>query len=74
MKSDEREFLLLIYGNRNVIPRFIINDKNKIDINKKRAWYILEKNCDKDFYEYGVSLDTGWLTPKGIEFIENNLL
>lgn len=74
MKDDEKNLLLLIYKNKYSIPRFIINDKSKIEINHKRALYILEKNCDKGYYEFGISLDTGWLTPKGIEFIETQLL
>lgn len=33
----------------------------------KRKIYLLEKWCDKGWYEYGVCVDLGWLTPKGPE-------
>lgn len=75
MKDDERKFLKLIfdkcacrYDEHNqdgVSPRDVVN--SGIEINYKRCWYLLEKWCGKDWYEYGVTLDLGWLTPKGIE-------
>lgn len=34
---------------------------NRLPIHHKRAWYLLSKFIDKGVYEYGVSLDTGWL-------------
>jgi hypothetical protein len=36
----------------------------------KRAWYLLEKWSNKGWYEYGVTLDLGWLTPLGKEVAE----
>jgi hypothetical protein len=33
----------------------------------KRAYYLLEKWSEKDWYDYGVALDLGWLTDKGKE-------
>jgi hypothetical protein len=49
----------------SVPPREIINSPN-CTINHKRAYYLLEKWCGKGWYDYGVSLDLGWLTNKGI--------
>ena len=71
MKNDERDFLLLIYSkcpscNANCTVRDIINS-NECPVQYKRAWYILEKWSAKDLYTYGVTLDLGWLTDKGIE-------
>lgn len=76
MKPDEQKFLLEVYeqcrcsydqhiqeGNW---PRDIINSPGFL-MHYKRAWYLLEKWCRKDWYEYGVTLDLGWLTPRGIE-------
>ena len=59
-KSDEKEFLLLVYHS-NEAPRELIN----CTMHHKRARYLLEKWCDKDWYEYGVALDLGWLTCEG---------
>lgn len=74
MKEDEKRFLADIYQNcRNVYlkkdgntPRDVINQPG-FYMHYKRAWRILEKWCRKGQYEYGVSLDMGWLTLKGIE-------
>lgn len=35
------------------------------DIPDKRKWYILDKWARKGYYEYGVTLDLGWITPAG---------
>lgn len=48
------------------LPRDIINGPG-FTMHHKRAWKILEKWADKGWYEYGVSLDMGWLTAKGKE-------
>lgn len=31
---------------------------------EKQAWRTLEKWCRKNTYEYGVTLDLGWLLPR----------
>lgn len=56
-KSEEEMFyqLLKVTGKT---PRELINE---LPINHKRAWYILEKWADQGKYEYGVTLDLGWL-------------
>lgn len=60
-KSEEEMFYFLI-ANTGKTPREIINT---FPINHKRAWYLLEKWCRQDKYEYGVSLDLGWICDKG---------
>lgn len=50
-------------------PRDIINSKG-FSVNYKRAWYLLEKWSNKGLYDYGVSLDLGWITDKGIKYYE----
>lgn len=79
MKDDEKQFLIEIHqqcrcyypqhtqeGNT---PRDIINSPGFF-MHYKRAWYLLEKWCDKGWYEYGVTLDLGWLTPEGIQAVK----
>ena len=86
MKNDEKRFLIDIYNKRNdtylgtwrtndpnsinyITPRDIINSPN-FYMHYKRAWYILDKWSGKGWYEYGVALDLGWLTPEGIQVAE----
>lgn len=59
-RSEEELFYTLLKVTR-MHPRDLIN---KLSINRKRAWYILSKWCAKGYYEYGISLDLGWLTDK----------
>lgn len=33
----------------------------------KRQYYLLDKWTDKGFWEFGVSMRSGWLTPEGKE-------
>lgn len=63
MKPDELALLLAVAscpeGNsvRDVIAR--------MGINGKRACYLLGKWAGKGWYEWGVCIDLGWLTPLG---------
>lgn len=63
MKLDERDFLIKLYI-RGKKPREVINEED-FRLHHKRAWHLLSKWTDKGWYEYGVSLDLGWLTPEG---------
>lgn len=71
MKDDEKRFLKLMQarcnleGMRREFPRAIIAAKNS-PVSRKRAAYILEKWLGKGWYNYGVSLDTGWMTREGM--------
>jgi hypothetical protein len=68
MKIYEKKFLIDVFSRcRNgVSPRDIINEEN-FDMHYKRAWYLLDKWTRKGWYDYGVTLDLGWLTEKGKE-------
>lgn len=80
MKLDARDFLIAVRRHTTKVPvdgvdtpsgtvRDLINDP-LFDIPHKRAWFILEKWVDKKWYEYGVSLDLGWLTAAGEEMAD----
>ena len=76
MKEDEKWFLLELYKHcRNIYeyphypperktPRELINTEG-FPMNYKRAWYLLEKWSGKGWYNYGVTLDLGWLEEEG---------
>lgn len=74
IKDDEKEFLVDVYvycksyykpdRREGISPRELIN---KSKINHKRAWYLLDKWFQKDWYICGVSVDLGQLTESGIE-------
>lgn len=66
MKDDEKQFLIEVYDGlkNNLYPRDVINNSN---LNYKRAWYLLNKWANRNWYDYGVTLDLGWLTDKGKE-------
>lgn len=36
---------------------------------EKVCYRAMERACDRDFVEFGVSLRTGWLTEKGIKLL-----
>lgn len=81
MKNDEKKFLILVNNEcgketgelvrifnisyrDTVSPRDLIR-RETFDMNYKRAWYLLDKWSRKGWYEYGVTLDLGWLTNEG---------
>ena len=68
VKSDERELLDACKSRPEEFPREIMKT---MSINRKRALYLLDKWADKGWYEYGTSLDLGWLTKEGIEAAES---
>ena len=60
MKEQERIFFALCYNFRYTLkPRDIVIALADT-IPHKRCWYYLEKWLEKDFYNYGVTLDLGW--------------
>lgn len=75
MKQDEKDFLIQYYQRNKGLyiektsPRDIINEPG-FKMHHKRAWYLLEKWAGKNLYEYGVTLDLGWLTEKGVKLAE----
>ncbi|MCJ7482674.1 MAG: hypothetical protein MUO31_06885 [Thermodesulfovibrionales bacterium] len=80
MKEDEKQFLRMIYekcvpfGNKNYSVRDVINNPKCPIVSYKRAWYVLGKwsSAKMGLYDYGVTIDLGWLTEKGIDFAKNN--
>ncbi|KAF6564513.1 hypothetical protein G9G63_10240 [Paenibacillus sp. EKM202P] len=77
MKEDEKRFLLDVYNRcanyaihnpctqgRRTTPRVLINEPD-FYMHHKRAWYLLEKWSGKNWYEWGVTMDLGWLTLEG---------
>lgn len=69
MKEDERAFLLKLSAERprQVDGPFATDVALALGIPIKRAEYILKKWTDKDWWDYGVSLRTGWLTEEGLQ-------
>lgn len=43
--------------------RDVINIFGDLGYSHKQLWRYLEKWCGKGFYDYGVTLDLGWLSP-----------
>lgn len=74
MRDDEKKFIVeildrcysAILKQEGCWPRDIINQEN-FYMHYKRAWYLLEKWSRKGWYEWGVTMDLGWITPEGIE-------
>lgn len=75
MKSDEFQFLAIMLDRctyhsasesiTRETPREIINSDG-FPLHHKRAWFILRKWAGGlGWYDFGVSLDLGWLTEKG---------
>lgn len=74
MKDDEKKFFLIIYkfcrydsviyrrDGARFTPRQIINVIEPW-MHHKRCWYLLEKWSGIGFYDYGVTLDLGWIYP-----------
>lgn len=73
MKEDEIKFFrtMVRYGRQwsdmgvrgelvGIEPRVLINFLSEY-IHHKRCWYLLKKWSGLGFYNYGVSLDLGWL-------------
>jgi len=58
MKPDERALLLTALTDRPSLY-------SAPEMNHKRRAYILRKWTERGWWEYGVSLRTGWLTPEG---------
>jgi hypothetical protein len=68
MKDDEKQLLILI-SQKCKIKEYSVRDlinSGLCAIHHKRCWYLLDKWSSKNLYDYGVSLDLGWLTEDGI--------
>lgn len=70
IKADEKILLveLLRRGEYQALDEFgrgIRDVATGKDIPEKRACYLFEKWYDRGWYEYGVNIGLGWLTPEG---------
>ena len=62
MKDDEKQFLNAVANKGEMTVREVID---AAPLHHKRAWYLLNKWSRKGWYEWGVKMDIGWLTPEG---------
>lgn len=68
MKDDEAGFMFAVAMRpAGADVRDVIRMQH---MHYKRCWYLLEKWARKGWYDYGVTLDLGWLTPKGFAEIK----
>lgn len=51
----------------NKFPHEIIQENTGYPL--KVIWSAIERDLDNDYIEYGVSMRTGWLTEKGLEYL-----
>ncbi len=79
VKADEKVLMILLYGRemfRDMIqmltpamgrPLIIMADElgEYADIPPKRVYYLLNKWSAKDWFEWGMTMRTGWLTDAG---------
>jgi hypothetical protein len=60
MKPDERDLLLAVF--RGDFARYA---GVALGIPAKRVEYLCQKWTDRGWYDYGIAVDTGWLTTAG---------
>ena len=65
MKDSEKRFLMIVYTKVNASNGVYAKHVLDIEGNAKQNLYYLEKWTKKDWYDYGVSINTGWLTGLG---------
>ena len=56
-------FILVVKAHERLSVRDIINMLVAAGVSHKQLLYFLRKWTSKGFYDYGVSIDTGWLEP-----------
>jgi hypothetical protein len=67
VKPDERAFLLLLAASGGRPRDLAEADAAGVPESYKRACYLLLKWTRRGWYNYGTSLDRGWLTEAGKE-------
>lgn len=68
LKRKDKTFNQLLQGKQwGHFREVILEMAGRNEINAKRAQFLLLKWCRQGYYEYGVSLDLGRLTPKGMQ-------
>lgn len=74
MKPEELDFLRRMIERANSNPyKNIIGFWETEPLPTRKWMYYLTKWTRKNWYEFGVSLRTGWFTPEGIEEINKIL-
>ena len=70
MKSDEKELLEYLKANTSMEDSdsfpYVREVVGNLGMAPKRAAYICEKWTNKGWYDYGVNVLAGWLTPGGM--------
>ncbi len=79
MKPDEILLLKTLYKERpKPLPtndsQFVDDIGERLGMHTKRTLYLLDKWTDKGWWEYGVSLRTGWFTELGLEEAKKHAL
>ena len=69
IKPDEKCFMVALHEAGGKNPRPLINSDD-FEMHYKRAWYLLNKWAEKGWYDWGVTLDMGWLTEEGVAVAE----
>jgi hypothetical protein len=66
VKDSERQFakLCVEWLAAGYTPRDVINSDD-CKINHKQCWFYLQKWSTRGWYDYGVTIDLGWLTAEG---------
>ena len=75
MKLELEEYLISEVINSYKTPREVIKEMLELKMieNPKQAWRTLEKFCDKEIYDYGVSLDKGWFVDGSFSVMRRRL-
>lgn len=86
MKEDEKQFLKAVYervtcykltGKERIglfgepIRPCVRDVIKELGMNEKRALYLLDKWDSKGWYNWGVTIDLGWLEEKGKEIAKS---
>ena len=65
MRPDERVLLLAFETAGGKPPAFLRDIGEGLGKNYKRVAYLASKWCSRGWYNYGVTVDLGWLTDEG---------
>lgn len=68
VKADERDLYWFLHK-RFLEGQCIRDAVHDSGVNHKRVWFLLAKWADKGWYDWGVSVDTGWFSRDSPESI-----
>lgn len=67
MKPDERRLRLAVYVDRSTGGGIAVDElAGAAGVDPRRALSLVEKWCDRGWWEVGVSVRFGWLTEEGL--------